>query len=76
MTPASADQRSSVWPLTGTYCCVVAVAAWARRRQLPPVEATFPEHSDKTSGDHLAWVAVLVTRLANQSEKELKGDES
>jgi hypothetical protein len=31
--------------------------------KLPPVESSFPKRKDKSSGDHLAWVAVLVGRL-------------
>lgn len=39
--------------------------------ELRPIEASFPNHSDKTSADHLAWAAVLIGRFHLASQHEL-----
>jgi hypothetical protein len=42
--------------------------------ELRPNEASFPNREDATSGDHLAWLAVLVGRFHLASENEIKGE--
>jgi Arc-like DNA binding domain len=41
--------------------------------ELLAVEDSFPNHKDRASSDHLAWLALLVTRFHLASEIQLKG---
>jgi hypothetical protein len=42
--------------------------------ELPAVDDSFPEYQDKTSGDHLAWLAVQSERFHLAFRQQLTGE--